>query len=44
MSPYDLYPHVARTMIQVADELGGRALRSIVRESFVFRDINPAVG
>jgi hypothetical protein len=44
MTPYDLFPQVARTMIQVGDELGGRALRGIVRESFAFRDIVPAVG
>ena len=44
MTPYDLFPQVARTMILVGDELGGRALRGIVRESFAFRDIVPAVG
>ena len=44
MTPYDLFPQVARTMIQVGAELGGRVLRGIVRESFAFRDIVPAVG
>jgi hypothetical protein len=43
-SPYDLFPHVARTMIQVAAELGGRSLAQIVRDAFAFRHIMPAAG
>jgi hypothetical protein len=42
LSPYDLYAQVARTMIDVGEELGGRRLASTVREAFVFRDILPA--
>jgi hypothetical protein len=43
-SVHDLYPELARTMIEVGGELGGRSLATIVRESLAFRDIEPAVG
>ena len=41
-SPYDLYPTVARTLVEVGAEMGGRPLARTVRDALRFRDIVPA--